>query len=87
MNLCFVIGKIVSNIDFQFILQSKNISIALFKIQLYNNSIVAVKAYNEIAYYCYKKLEKNSIICIQGELNSKLEIIINNIEIIGQDNK
>ena len=40
MNLCFVIGKIVSEIEFKFIINSKNISIAYFKIELINKIIV-----------------------------------------------
>lgn len=78
MNLCFIIGKIISDIDFQFVLNSKNISIAIFRIQLSNNSIVKVKAYDEVADLCYQILVKNDLIAIQGELNSKMEIIINN---------
>lgn len=76
MNLCFLIGKIVSEIKFDFILNSKDISIARFSIELENKSIVIVKGYNEIADYCYKKLLKGSIVEIQGSLNSDKEIIV-----------
>ena len=76
MNLCFIIGKIVSEIEFKFIINSKNISIAYFKIELLNKSIVQVKAYNELADYCYSKLKKNDIIAIQGYLSTDMEIII-----------
>lgn len=76
MNLCFLIGKIVSEIKFDFILNSKDISIARFSIELENKSIVIVKGYNEIADYCYKKLMKSNIVEIQGSLNSDKEIIV-----------
>jgi len=46
INLCFVIGKIVSDIKFEFIINSKNISVAIFEIELSNNSTVKVKGYN-----------------------------------------
>ena len=80
MNLCFLIGKVVSEIKFDFILNSKDISIARFSIELENKSIVVIKGYNEIADYCYKKLIKSRIVGIQGSLNSNKEIIIIDIK-------
>ena len=77
MNLCFVIGKIVSEIEFRFIVDNKKyMSIAYFDIELNNKSIIKVKAYNELADYCYSKLQKNSIYFFQGFINSKMEIIV-----------
>ena len=78
MNLCFVIGKIVSDIKFEFIINSKNISVAIFEIELSNNSTVKVKGYNEIADYCYKDLKNIDTIMIQGrvEENGKIEISV-----------
>ena len=80
MNLCFVIGKIISDIKFKFIINSRNISVVLFEIQLSNNSIITVKGYNEIADFCYQKLVKNDIAIIYGSLNNNMEVIINDIE-------
>ena len=80
MNLVFVLGKIISDIEFQFIINSKNKSIAIFKIKLLNNSEVTVKAYNEQADYCYSKLNKNNIIYIEGYLNSKMQIVVKDIK-------
>ena len=82
MNLCFLIGKIISDIDFRFIINSKNISIAIFELQLSNKSIVKVKAYNETADYCCRELIINDMVSIQGELSNNTEIIINDIELI-----
>lgn len=82
MNICFLIGKIISDIDFRFIINSKNISIAIFELQLSNKSIVKVKAYNETADYCYRELIINDMVSIQGELSNNTEIIINDIELI-----
>ena len=81
MNLCFLIGKIISEINFKFVLNSKNISIVYFKIELNNKSIVKVKAYNELADYCYSKLKKNDIIAIQGYLNNEIKIIIDEVQL------
>lgn len=80
MNICFLIGKIISKIDFKFIINSKNISIAIFKIELENKSQITVKAYNDLADYCYSKLTKGDIIGIQGYLGNNQEIIIEEIE-------
>lgn len=76
MNVIFVQGKIIDEIEFKFIINNKNNSIALFKLKLLNKSIVKVKAYNELADYCYSKLNKGDIIFVEGYFNSDMEIII-----------
>ena len=80
MNICFLIGKIVSDVEFKFVLGSKHISIVIFKLELINRSIVTVKAYDEMADLCYQKLQKGDIIGIQGYLDSNMEIIIQEFE-------
>lgn len=82
MNLCFVTGKIISNIDFQFMLGSKKVSIVKFLLAINEKNIVKVKAYDELADWCYKKLVKSDCIVLQGELNNKMEIIIHNINYV-----
>lgn len=79
MNLVYIQGKVVSEIDFKFIINSKNISIAIFKVELRNKSVVVVKAYNEMADYCYRKLNEGRGVIIEGRLNTKLEVICNKI--------
>ena len=39
-----------------------------------------VKAYDDMADWCYQNLARKDIVLIQGELNSNLEIIITSIE-------
>lgn len=80
MNLCFITGKIISDIIFKFVLNSNNISISYFNLMLLNDSIINVKAYNELADYCYAKLKKEDIISFSGYINSDSEIIIEEIE-------
>ena len=75
MNICFFVGKIISEINFDFILNSKNISIARFDIELLNGNTIKVKGYNEIADYCYSTLKQGMNIQIQGYINNKYEII------------
>ena len=83
MNLVYIQGKVISEIDFKFIINSKNISIAIFKVELRNKSVVVVKAYNEVADYCYRKLNEGREVIIEGRLNTKLEIICNRIKLLG----
>ena len=75
MNLCFFSGEIISEIDFQFIINSNNISIAYFDLQLSNGSIIKVKGYDEMADYCYRKLRKGKFIWGEGFLNKEYEIV------------
>ncbi len=83
MNLCFLIGKIISEIDYKFILDSKNIAIAMFEIQIRNQSIIKIKAYDGIADWCYQKLVEGDKVWIEGNLNNKREVIINFLNKIG----
>lgn len=79
MNLCFLMGKIISEVEFNFILNSKNISVASLELEINVDCKVVVKAYDEMADWCYQKLIKNNIIMIEGKMNTKAEIIINKI--------
>ena len=71
MNICFFMGKIINDIDFEFIIDDeKYYAIAIFQIELNNKSVITVKGYNEIADFCYKRLTRNVYIAIYGNLNS-----------------
>ena len=80
MNQVFILGKIISDIEFKFIIKKKNKAIVIFKVKLLDDTIVTVEAYNEKADYCYSKLNKNDTIYIQGYINSKMQIIVKDIE-------
>lgn len=80
MNICFLMGKIISEINFKFMIQGKNKSIAIFQIEVENKTIITVKGYDEIADYCYEQLKKTDYVIIQSLLNSKGEIEIIEIE-------
>ena len=73
-------GKIKSDIEFKFIINSNNKSIIEFEIQLLNKSIVQIQAYNEMADYCYKESNKNNMIFIYGKLNQAGKIIIEEVK-------
>ncbi len=80
MNLCFLIGEIIGEIQFDFILNGKNISVARFRLKVNENCEIIVKAYDKIADWCYQNLVKSDIVAIEGKLDSKMEVKINNIE-------
>ncbi len=66
MNEVFLTGKIISNVEFKFIINYKNISIAMFNIETDDKQVIKTKAYNEVADYCYSKLETNQRVFIYG---------------------
>mgnify|MGYP000752079331 FL=1 len=74
MNNCFISGKIITEIDFKFAIKNKFYSIAEFKIELDNKSIIKIKAYDKNAEYCYQKLEKEMYINIYGKIDNKGDI-------------
>ena len=76
MNKVFLIGKIITDIDFKFIISSKNISIARFKIATLDKQVVPIKAYNEMADYAYRKLNRNNLIDIEGKLEKDTVVTV-----------
>ena len=77
MNICFLVGKIISEIKFDFVISNKKtnkISRIEFYIKVKNNSIIKVISYNELADKCFIELEKEEIIIIQGRINTLGEI-------------
>ena len=74
MNKVFLIGKIITDIDFKFIIGAKDISIARFKIETLDKQVVPIRAYNETADYVYSKFNKNDYIAIEGRLEDCVAI-------------
>ena len=79
MNEVFLTGKTISNVEFKFIINSKNnISIAMFNIETDDKQVIKIKAYNELADYCYSKLKTNQRVFIYGEI-SENDVIVKEI--------
>lgn len=74
MNLCFLIGKIVSKIEFDFLIDngkiSKQISIARFNLQIDKENIVKIFVYNNFADIVYRELKLGDNIGIEGSLKT-----------------
>ena len=74
MNLCFIKGKILEKINFQFLYQKKNISIARTKLELQNGSIITIKGYDEMADWMIQNIRKEEKVILQGKINTKMEV-------------
>ena len=72
MNEVFLIGKISSNIEFKFIINSKNKAIAYFEIETVDKQIVRVQAYNQFADFAYSKLNENDKVFINGYIETNV---------------
>ena len=80
MNECFLIGKIVSDIKYNFIIKSQNKAVAEFKIKTLDNNMIEVYGYNEVADNCYSKLKEGDVILINGEIRRVGKIELKAIE-------
>lgn len=58
MNLCFLGGRIQSEINFNFIMRGKKYSIVEFLLELFDGTMLHLKVYDDIADYMYKSLQK-----------------------------
>ena len=72
MNEVFLIGKIISDIEFKFIINSKNKAIACFEIKTADKQIVRVQAYNQLADFAYSKLNTNDKVFINGYIEANV---------------
>ena len=86
MNNVFLIGKVISEIEYKFIYDRfklnenkekyKHIAIAKCCIKLQNDSIIEVYGYDEMADFLYRKIKAESKIFTTGYLdnNGKIEV-------------
>ena len=72
MNEVFLIGKIISDIEFKFIINSKNKAIACFEIKTADKQIVRMQAYNQLADFAYSKLNTNDKVFINGYIETNI---------------
>ena len=69
MNKVYLIGKVISKIEFKFIINSKNKSVAMFEIETIDKQKIKIEANNELADFAYSKLDKGSVVAIEGYIN------------------
>ncbi len=68
MNYCFISGKIISDIDYKFMLEKKKYAKAKMIIELDSKNEVIIIAYNKMADYIYRKMRNNMYIIIEGKI-------------------
>lgn len=79
MNEVFILGKI-EDIKFEFMYDSKYISIGIISLKLQNQSIIEAYGYNEIADELIQNFHKGDIVFVYGNLKSDGGIEIRQIE-------
>ena len=84
MNICFIKGKIITEPEYRFTFRTKANALVKFEIELENKSKIKVIGYNEIADKCYKELENEDTIWIEGRIEEK-QIVIK--ELVKNKNK
>ena len=87
MNECFIIGKIISEIKFDFVIgkeeyfsKKENISVVRFCLELLDKNKICVIGYNPIADLCYQRLNIGNNIFIEGFLRTDGNIEIRSIK-------
>ena len=72
MNEVFLIGKIISDIEFKFIINSKNKAIACFEMKTVDKQIVRIEAYNQLGGFANSQLNKNDKVLINGYIEANV---------------
>ena len=87
MNEVFIIGKIVEEIEFNFIINNKKKSVAKSIVELSNGSIIEIVGFDNVADFMYSKLKNNDRIFINGKI-IETHIVISYIKLYnGQKSK
>ena len=69
MNEVFLIGKIITQIEFKFVINSKKLkSISLFKLKTLDEQIINIICYNEMADFICSKIQINDLLFLNGYL-------------------
>ena len=82
MNEVFIIGKVITEVKFDFILNSKHISVAGFRtVTVCDEQEIEIIAYDEMADYIYTNLKHEDVVMINGYLEYD-KVILENIQIL-----
>lgn len=69
MNEVFLIGKITSEIKFDFMVKSKNKAMARFMITTIDKQSISIRAYDKMADFAYSRFQKENLVFIYGKLH------------------
>ena len=82
MNEVFIIGKVITEVKFDFILNSKHISVARFGVAtMCDKQEINVIAYDKMADYVYANLKHEDVVIINGYLEYN-KVILEDIQIL-----
>ena len=80
MNEVFIIGKITTKIEFDFILNSKYVSLSRFRVAtICDEQEINITAYDEMADYVYANIKKGNFVMINGYLKND-GVVLKDIE-------
>ena len=68
MNEVLIIGKVVGEIDYNFIINNKKKAIAKSIVELSNGSVIEIVGFDKVADFMYSKLRKNTQVFIYGKI-------------------
>ena len=84
MNKVFIIGKVITEVKFDFTLNSKHISVAGFRtVTVCDEQEIEIMAYDEMADYIYANLKHEDVVMINGYLEYD-KVILEDIQIINK---
>lgn len=82
MNKVFIIGKVITEVKFDFTLNSKHTSVAGFRTAtVCDGQEIEIIAYDEIADYIYANLKHEAVVMINGYLEYD-KVILEDIQIL-----
>ena len=80
MNEVFLIGNVITEIEFKFIIYSKRISKVKFSIEtITDNEIINIVAYDELADYIYGNISITDILIVNGYIEGN-NVIVKELE-------
>lgn len=78
LNIVFLSGQVVNDIDLKFIynrgkktLGRSNISVSVIELELKNRQVIILHAYDDIADFVYRRVKKEDIILIKGSIRDR----------------
>ena len=78
MNEVFIIGKIVSKVEFKFIYKGKHTSKSTCYMELNNKTVIQIAGYDNMADFLYRKVKEKKKVFIYGKIQNN-NIIINEL--------
>lgn len=81
MNICFLAGKIISEIEFRFILTGKNYCAVKFTLELFDGTFVNLLGYDDVADYSYRKMKNGDVIFCEAVLGEK-DVVVDYVELV-----